>query len=155
MAESGPTTPFPFRPQCLQDWEDRRSLLTRLWWEEDKTLPAVMDIMKRDHGFEATAKQYMRIFGQWNLKKNVQKDEMIFMAQVQQRRNQEGKATDFTIRDRPVPPENIHRFMHRTNMAETSPGSAGSTPADIQSSESRETAHYPARLNSLSKMTRK
>ena len=47
-------SPQPLRPQCSQDWDDRRSVIEQLYWTEDRELPEVMSIMKKTHGFTAT-----------------------------------------------------------------------------------------------------
>lgn len=37
-----------------EDWEARKEMISKLYWDEDKTLKEVMEIMRRDHGFNAT-----------------------------------------------------------------------------------------------------
>lgn len=37
-----------------QDWEDQRPTITRLYFDENKTLNEVIQIMKREHGFLGT-----------------------------------------------------------------------------------------------------
>jgi hypothetical protein len=41
------------RPESDQDWDDRRSIIEQLYWNENQTLPQVRDIMTRNHGFLA------------------------------------------------------------------------------------------------------
>ena len=40
------------RPQCAQDWEDRKAVIMELY--ESKTLKETMKIMEADHSFKAT-----------------------------------------------------------------------------------------------------
>jgi hypothetical protein len=42
------------RPLSAQDWEDQRVTFEQLYSTEDRELPEIMDIMKRDYGFFAT-----------------------------------------------------------------------------------------------------
>lgn len=37
-----------------EDWTAHRDLITRLYWDEDRTLKAVREYMKLNHGFDAT-----------------------------------------------------------------------------------------------------
>jgi hypothetical protein len=37
-----------------QDWIDKREVIERLYFTEHRTLPVVMEIMEREHGFLAT-----------------------------------------------------------------------------------------------------
>lgn len=36
------------------DWNQHRSIITRLYWDENLSMPVVRDYMKREHGFDAT-----------------------------------------------------------------------------------------------------
>lgn len=36
------------------DWNQYRSIITRLYWDENLSMPVVRDYMKREHGFDAT-----------------------------------------------------------------------------------------------------
>ena len=44
--------PKPFRPECAQDWEDRKAIITELY--ESNTLTDMMKIMEGQHLFKAT-----------------------------------------------------------------------------------------------------
>jgi hypothetical protein len=46
------TTPSTWA--TAEDWATHRLTITRLYVDEGKTLPEVMEIMKRDHSFLAT-----------------------------------------------------------------------------------------------------
>ncbi|KAK1772119.1 Clr5 domain-containing protein [Phialemonium atrogriseum] len=102
------------QPRSDKEWDDRRLIIETLYWTENKTLPVVMRIMKHDHGFDGTGKQYKRQFARWGIEKNVKSDEMRKIMQIQERRLLEGKETQFTVRNRPVPDNNIKRFAKRT-----------------------------------------
>jgi hypothetical protein len=49
-----PPATKPFRPQSVQDWDDRRAIIEQLYWAEDRELPEVSDIMETLHNFSAT-----------------------------------------------------------------------------------------------------
>jgi hypothetical protein len=36
------------------DWASHRDLITRLYWDEDRSLKEVRELMRLDHGFNAT-----------------------------------------------------------------------------------------------------
>lgn len=36
------------------DWNQHRSIITRLYWDENLSMPVVREYMKREHGFDAT-----------------------------------------------------------------------------------------------------
>ena len=36
------------------DWDAHRELISRLYWDESRPLPEVMEIMRREHTFHAT-----------------------------------------------------------------------------------------------------
>lgn len=36
------------------DWNQYKSIITRLYWDENLSMPAVREYMKREHGFDAT-----------------------------------------------------------------------------------------------------
>jgi hypothetical protein len=38
----------------LKDWDAHKETITRLYWDERRTLKEVMDTMERDHNFYAT-----------------------------------------------------------------------------------------------------
>ena len=46
--------PVQSRPQCPQDWEAKRTIITQLYWNENKDLSEVINVMKEQHGFLAT-----------------------------------------------------------------------------------------------------
>lgn len=54
-------------------WEQHRETLRRLYLLEAKPLKKVMEIMRKEHGFEATDKMYKYHFKRWKFKKNITK----------------------------------------------------------------------------------
>jgi hypothetical protein len=37
-----------------EDWEAHKEIISQLYWDQDKTLKEVMEVMRQDHGFNAT-----------------------------------------------------------------------------------------------------
>jgi Clr5 domain len=138
----------PVQPQSAQDWEVRRPIIEELYWTDGRKLPEVMGTMKTMYNFSATysiptscdgnrvidsrhrKKQYKDQFKRWNFEKNIKTDEMKAIIRVRKRRrDDEGKDTQFRLRERPVPQEKIDRFVKRqkTPTAQvTSPGPSSS-----------------------------
>ncbi|KAK8037181.1 hypothetical protein PG991_000527 [Apiospora marii] len=58
-----------------QEWESHRETITRLFWDENRPLREVVEIMSRDHGFNATPKMYKARTREWGLKKNLKVSE--------------------------------------------------------------------------------
>jgi hypothetical protein len=59
-----------------------------------------------------SAKQYKDRIKKWNLKKNIQTDEMEAMIRKQRQRALVHKRSAFRLRDRPVNPEKIRRYIN-------------------------------------------
>ncbi|KAK2017099.1 ankyrin [Colletotrichum eremochloae] len=107
------------RPVTDQDWKNHRARITEIYWEQDKDLDAVIEIMKSEHRFLATERQYKRKFKDWDLRKNTSTDESWAMIRIRKRRKeQEGKLTIFKLREREVPSENINRFAKRRKLGD-------------------------------------
>lgn len=54
---SSKTKPPSMSPKAwasAQEWESHRETITRLFWDENRPLREVVEIMSRDHGFNAT-----------------------------------------------------------------------------------------------------
>ncbi|KAI1390288.1 Clr5 domain-containing protein [Hypoxylon trugodes] len=52
-------------------WEGHRSLIERLYIDENKTLSEVMGIMESEHDFKASVKMYKTRLARWRLTKNI------------------------------------------------------------------------------------
>ncbi|ETS78966.1 hypothetical protein PFICI_08819 [Pestalotiopsis fici W106-1] len=59
-----------------EDWATHRDLITRLYWDEDRTLREVRELMKVIHGFNATEKMYKWRFKSWGLHKNLNRKDV-------------------------------------------------------------------------------
>ncbi|CAM1506122.1 Fc.00g057630.m01.CDS01 [Cosmosporella sp. VM-42] len=119
MAMNLANTDFPnpqiVRATCVQDVNDRRDVITRLYWHEDRDLPEVRDIMEFQYRFKATERQYKGAFKRWGLQKNAAGPDMKHMVRIRKRRLEEdGKDTQFSLCKRRVPGEKIDRWVQRT-----------------------------------------
>ncbi|KAK8099089.1 Clr5 domain-containing protein [Apiospora kogelbergensis] len=75
---SSKTKPPSMSPKAwasAQEWESHRETITRLFWDENRPLREVVEIMSRDHGFNATPKMYKARTREWGLKKNLKVSE--------------------------------------------------------------------------------
>ncbi|KAI4268112.1 MAG: hypothetical protein LQ337_008032 [Flavoplaca oasis] len=101
------------RPSQSSDWEEYRDIVQRLYVTEDKSLPDVVDEMKRKHQFYATERQYKRRITEWQLDKNVKDEEMRAIIAVEAMRLRQGKKSTFHVRGRIVNRKKIDRFVQR------------------------------------------
>lgn len=71
-----------------------------------------------DSDISCSERQYKTRISQWRLDKNIQDDEIRFMAQMQVKRKLEDKETKFQIRGRDVNPEKISRAVKRKKISD-------------------------------------
>ncbi|KAK4195060.1 Clr5 domain-containing protein [Triangularia verruculosa] len=95
------------------DWEAHRSTFEDLYVVQDKPLPEVIEIMKRDFNVDATIKMYKKRIKAWGMFKNINGDEMLAMIRIKQHRHRQGKATRFYLRGKPVSDSKLRRFTNR------------------------------------------
>ncbi|KAK8877457.1 Clr5 domain-containing protein [Apiospora arundinis] len=74
-SKTKPPSMSPKAWASAQEWESRRETITRLFWDENRPLREVVEIMSRDHGFNATPKMYKARTREWGLKKNLKVSE--------------------------------------------------------------------------------
>ncbi|KAL8887253.1 MAG: hypothetical protein Q9192_006352 [Flavoplaca navasiana] len=101
------------RPSQSSDWKDYRDIVQHLYVTEDKSLPDVVDEMKRKYQFYATERQYKRRITEWQLDKNVKDEEMRAIIAVEAMRLRQGKKSTFHVRGRLVDRKKIDRFVQR------------------------------------------
>ncbi|KAL9035968.1 MAG: hypothetical protein Q9180_004570 [Flavoplaca navasiana] len=119
------------RPSQSSHWEEYRDIVQHLYVTEDKSLPDVVDEMKRKHQFYATERQYKRRITEWQLDKNVKDEEMRAIIAVEAMRLRQGKKSTFHVRGRRVDRKKIDRFVQRKridrNALDSLPGMQQST----------------------------
>ncbi|KAL1835929.1 hypothetical protein VTJ49DRAFT_5859 [Mycothermus thermophilus] len=99
------------------DWASYRDTIEYLYWIHDQQLPRVMEIMRDQYGFVATAKMYKKHFKEWDLVKNCTTEESMAMYRIaEHRRLTENKETEFFRRGKLVKPANLRRFAKRQGL---------------------------------------
>ncbi|KAK3349683.1 hypothetical protein B0T25DRAFT_570295 [Lasiosphaeria hispida] len=82
-------------------WSGVYDTVYQLYWFEDRTLDETMSIMKNQHNFSATKKQWISKLDQWKLKKNISTKEMQNLVRIQRKRKmEEDKDTNFSVREK-------------------------------------------------------
>jgi Clr5 domain len=121
-----------------EEWEQRRELITRLYYQEGKTLRQVQEFLA-DDGFPATARMFKQRIREWKIDKNNKEHEMKAILRVTQRRKSVGKETVCQLRGKIVTPNELRRYFGRKGIkaiedveseGETSPEIRVSTPID-------------------------
>ncbi|KAL9599601.1 MAG: hypothetical protein Q9219_003757 [cf. Caloplaca sp. 3 TL-2023] len=120
-------------PISSNDWEDYHEIIERLYVKENKTLPLVVQELKRDYGFAASERQYKRRISEWHLDKNVKEDEMRAIIAMEAMRLRQGKESTFYVRGHPVDPTKIKRFARRKRIDQNSSanGVCNGVPPDV------------------------
>ena len=119
MDVDGPIVDLDMRPGRVtrtegptQDqWEIHRVTISRLYRREK--LRKVREIMRRDHGFEASEKMYKTRVRHWGLDKKAKADEMAHALRIIERRKVEGKSTYIVIRERKVDDAAVSKYFRR------------------------------------------
>jgi len=85
-----------------QKWLEMRPYIGQLYVVEDKTLKEVRQIMRTEHGFEASERMYKQRLRDWDMQsKNLQKPEWRALDAIQKdRKLREGKETVFYVNKR-------------------------------------------------------
>lgn len=97
-----------------ETWEVHRPMIKRLYLDEDKTLPQVMEIMKRDYDFKASVRMYKRRLGLWKIDgKNLKKPDVKQIARQKVERDAVGKPSRFFIKGREVDNDNVQRYLKK------------------------------------------
>ncbi|PMD40344.1 hypothetical protein L207DRAFT_565825 [Hyaloscypha variabilis F] len=92
-------------------WESIKEIVRQCYFEENKTLSNVVDILSKDYGFTLLEKQLKDRLRRWRLQKNIPGDIMKQMAWTRLMREREGKRSKFLFSRRPVPEEKINHYL--------------------------------------------
>ncbi|KAK4448460.1 Clr5 domain-containing protein [Podospora aff. communis PSN243] len=79
------------------DWDVHRDTIYRVYLEEDKSLPQLMDYMNQTHKFNATKKQYETKFKQWHLTKNLSERDWKAVIEHFEHRRQRGRENSAVV----------------------------------------------------------
>ncbi|KAK5655284.1 hypothetical protein OQA88_5851 [Cercophora sp. LCS_1] len=156
---------IPSPPAPPPNWTPHRTVITELYWTQDKDLEVVMETMRREHGFEATQRQYKRQLKAWGLAKNISAQDMRAMLCIRaRRRHLEGKDTHFTRHGMEVPPDRLNRFARRKKINDKSlidqqlpipPGVRCSTPVRTLPADYPDNTALVAKLDTQSSTSSK
>ncbi|KAK3352751.1 hypothetical protein B0T25DRAFT_192108 [Lasiosphaeria hispida] len=116
------------------DWEPHKERIIELHITENLPLQQVIGILKREHDFEATVRQYRARISKWGLDKNVKKDEMHFIVQKQLQwklDNPDKRDLHIELRGVRVNSEKIERWKARTGFVPIETASVPNTPEDL------------------------
>jgi hypothetical protein len=95
-------------------WELHRSTIKRLYLDEDKPLPKVMEIMQRDHNFKASIKMYKQHLSSWKIDgKNLKRSQVKQIARRKFERDAVHKPSNFFIKGREVDINNVLRNVKK------------------------------------------
>ncbi|XPS73406.1 hypothetical protein M3J09_005553 [Ascochyta lentis] len=103
------------------DWNEHRDIILHLWLEdgeEGRTIDEIVEIMRRERNFVATASQYHnRIVKKWCLRKNATKAEWRKLYWNEVNRKSAGKSIRVLFNGRTVPDEKKRREWERYGFA--------------------------------------
>ncbi|MCJ1460721.1 hypothetical protein MMC28_011103 [Mycoblastus sanguinarius] len=105
------------RPQCSQDWEDRKAAIEELY--TSKPLKDTMRVMEKDHLFKATESQYKKQLRKWGLDhKRIKGPEYKAIIRKQRSREQQGLGdkSRFVLRGVEVGNSKIVGFQERNKI---------------------------------------
>ncbi|MCJ1284557.1 hypothetical protein MMC26_003890 [Xylographa opegraphella] len=95
-------------------WEQYRSIIKRLYLDEEKCLEEVMQYMREQFEFSEKKPAYKRMLRRWGISKNVPAPDMdIIAAKARKRKAVEGKDTHFYVHERLLDPSKLVRFNGR------------------------------------------
>ncbi|PVH70051.1 hypothetical protein DL98DRAFT_661359 [Cadophora sp. DSE1049] len=107
-----PLTAKRGRPSQVDSaFEEHRKTIMRLWHAENQKLPDVIQLMKTQHGFSATPKQYKKRLNAWGLWKNIRRCEMPHLARIKVHRDAVCKSTRFKLHGVDVDVTKIDRWI--------------------------------------------
>ncbi|EMR65916.1 hypothetical protein MGN70_000273 [Eutypa lata] len=92
------------------DWEAHRETISRLYWDECRPLPDVMEIMRSEHNFHATPRMFKFRFKKWGLAKNLKNDQD---EEIRVQAASGGNPAVPLIRGRVPGSKKLKRYVHR------------------------------------------
>ncbi|CAD6587334.1 MAG: hypothetical protein ASARMPREDX12_002811 [Alectoria sarmentosa] len=118
-----------------QDWIRHQTLIRGHY--EKHTLAKVMQVMKSQHGFQATMKMYKTHLKEWGLDKKKKEEDMVAVACLNKKRRDECKASTFLVRGKVVDYADVVRYWKRKRISidvVISQRAASTTPEAVECS---------------------
>lgn len=95
------------------EWARVQPYITKLYSDEGKSLKELIERMKQDHDFHATARMYKHRLQKWGLDKNFKEKEVVHMSLVKRQRDALGKQSLFYVRGKQVDWDQVEKYLHR------------------------------------------
>ncbi|CZR64437.1 uncharacterized protein PAC_14335 [Phialocephala subalpina] len=96
-----------------EDWERHRSIIKRLYVDENKKLKELAAIMVSQHGHNATIRMYRDRIKKWKLEKKNKESDMFAILRKHTERSAIGKRTSFRVRGQVVTMDQVHQYLKR------------------------------------------
>ncbi|KAI1491430.1 hypothetical protein F5X96DRAFT_478244 [Biscogniauxia mediterranea] len=113
MKDEPPKPSQTKRSAALEEWTRLRSIIMRLYLDEEKTLDQVRQYMEENHDFSATVSMYKKKLAAWNAFKNLRVDEVLQILRLKKDRDAAQKQSIFFIRNREVDHESLQVYLSR------------------------------------------
>ncbi|KAF1996453.1 hypothetical protein P154DRAFT_566051 [Amniculicola lignicola CBS 123094] len=97
----------------IDGWTKHRALIEKLYIDSQWKLDEVRRFMEKEHGHLGSTKQYKTHFKAWNIRKNVKKEEALFVMSKKNTRDAIGRKSEFRLRGKPVSVDNVVRYLQR------------------------------------------
>ncbi|KAK1976421.1 Clr5 domain-containing protein [Colletotrichum cereale] len=102
------------KPYATDDvWNCHRSIIRRLYREENKSLKQVKRIMEWEYNLFATERMFKTRIKSWGLDKKLKEVEVLRILQLKRERDAVGKKSRFSIRDQEVDWERLEHYLSR------------------------------------------
>ncbi|KAH6976388.1 ankyrin repeat-containing domain protein [Ilyonectria sp. MPI-CAGE-AT-0026] len=98
---------LPKKPQEL--WDAQKERIRAYYITDRKTLSKTMELMRSEHGFDASKKEYLRRLESWQMSKNLKKGDW----KLVHTRSSAKKRTQVLLNDREIDPKRVKRAQGR------------------------------------------
>lgn len=147
-----------FRPRRSEDWQQFRSIIKKLYRNDQMKLRDVRKYMEEKYNFVASEKQYKDRLAVWGVRKNIKAKEVQFMIRKQKKRATRGKRTAFRVGGQEVDSKRIARFISRysslwENEEDNSDNQEAETPSDMSCYTPEPEGNLPATFASENSTT--
>jgi tetratricopeptide (TPR) repeat protein len=101
----------------LEEWEQQKELIERLYLDEDKTVEETMRYLKDEKGFIVGERKFKMQLKEWGFDKNIRSSVMqLMLAKATKRKFEEDKDTKFRYKGRDILPERFSHYAKRSHI---------------------------------------
>ncbi|PMD62303.1 TPR-like protein [Hyaloscypha bicolor E] len=97
------------RAMPRQQWEELKPLIEQTYIQENKPFPYLAEVLRRDHGFEPTKRQFSRKIIEWGFRKNIPRGERRVILQ----RILKGSEETSNVKDHRLKPQKLKNWQRR------------------------------------------